>query len=103
MAVSKSRRATAGAGSNQFLHSLTVIKDLHRLQRIICGLAMEVLMQATHIVEHARQLLAAHGDKAEVEAAQKASERQAEGKTDEAEDWRKIRAAIRELRPPHVS
>ncbi len=60
-------------------------------------------MQAMNVIEHARQLLAAHGDKAEAEAAQKASEKEAEGKHDEAETWRKIRAAIHEMRPPHVS
>lgn len=64
---------------------------------------MEETMKATNIVEHARQLLTAHGDKAEAEAAQKAGARQAEGKTEEAENWRRIRAAIHELRPPHVS
>ncbi len=60
-------------------------------------------MKATSIVEHARQLLEAHGDKAEAEAAQRAGAKQAEGKAEEAETWRKIRAAIHEMRPPHVS
>lgn len=60
-------------------------------------------METTKIVEHARQLLAAHGDKAEAEAAQKAGARQAEGKAEEAENWRRIRAAIHGMRPPHVS
>lgn len=60
-------------------------------------------MNAMNIVEHARKLLAAHGDKAEAEAAQKASEKEAEGKLEEAETWRRIRAAIHEMRPPHVS
>ncbi len=60
-------------------------------------------MNAMNIVEHARQLLAAHGDKAEAEAAQKAGEKEAEGKLEEAETWRRIRVAIHEMRPPHVS
>jgi len=60
-------------------------------------------MNAVTIVEHARQLLEAHGDKAEAEAAQKAAAREAEGKTEEAENWRKIRAAIHQMRSPHAS
>ncbi|WP_419912352.1 hypothetical protein [Hoeflea sp.] len=60
-------------------------------------------MKATMIVEHARQLLDAHGDRAEAEAAQKANELDAKGKSEDAANWRRVRAAIHELRPPHVS
>ena len=55
------------------------------------------------IAEHARALLDAHGDKAEAEAAQKASALNALGKTDEAAQWNKVRKAIHELRSGHVS
>ncbi|MCP4317488.1 MAG: hypothetical protein GY789_16100 [Hyphomicrobiales bacterium] len=60
-------------------------------------------MKATKIVEHARQLLEAHGDKAEAEAAHKANELDAQGKSEDAANWRRVRAAIHEMRPPHVS
>ncbi len=60
-------------------------------------------MKTMEIADFARKLLDAHGDKAEVEAAQKAVKLEEEGKTEEAETWRKIRSAIRQLRPPHES
>ena len=66
-------------------------------------LAMEEMMKATKIVEHARQLLDARGDRAEAEAAQRAIDLEAKGKAADAENWRRVRAAIREMRPPHVS
>ena len=60
-------------------------------------------MDPIQIIEHARQLFAAHGDKAEAEAAQKASAFDASGDSEQADIWRKIRAAIREMRPSHES
>ena len=60
-------------------------------------------MDTVKIAEHARALLAAHGDKAETEAAQKASALKAAGKADEAAQWEKVRKAIHELRSGHVS
>ena len=60
-------------------------------------------MKTTEIVSFARKLLDAHGDKAEVEAAQKAVQLEAEGKSEEAETWKKIRNAIHQMRPPHES
>jgi hypothetical protein len=60
-------------------------------------------MQTLKIVEHARALLDAHGDKAEAEAAQKTSSLKAEGKIEEAAQWDKVRKAIHELRSGHVS
>ena len=60
-------------------------------------------MKATKVAEHARQLLEAHGDKAEAEAAQKANEHEAKGNTEDAANWRRVRAAIHEMRSPHVS
>lgn len=60
-------------------------------------------MQTTQVAQYARQLLDAHGDRAEVEAARKVQEAESRGARDEAENWRRVRAAIHELRPPHAS
>jgi len=60
-------------------------------------------MDSLQIIEHARQLFAAHGDKAEAEAAQKASSFEAEGDNEQAEIWKKVRAAIHEMRQGHES
>ena len=60
-------------------------------------------MQSTEINEHARKLLEAHGDKAELEATQKALKCIEEGDQKQAEDWEKIRAAIHQMRGPHES
>jgi len=53
------------------------------------------------IQDYARQLLEAHGDKAVAEAAQKASTFENEGKTEDAETWRRIEAALKLMRGPH--
>lgn len=60
-------------------------------------------MDATRIAEYARQLLSAHGDKAEAEAAQKASTAAKAGNADDSEVWNKVRAAIATMRGPHAS
>ncbi|MGI9464421.1 MAG: hypothetical protein ACR2OM_10795 [Aestuariivirgaceae bacterium] len=60
-------------------------------------------MQTAKIVEQARALLEAHGDKAELEVAQKAAAMMQAGKQDEAEQWNKLREAIHQLRSGHVS
>ncbi len=60
-------------------------------------------MKTTKIAEHARQLLDARGDRAEAEAASRANELEAEGNAEDAANWRRVRAAIHELRPPRVS
>lgn len=60
-------------------------------------------MDAMKTTEYARALLSSHGAKAEAEAAQKMREYEEAGKTEEAEDWRKIRLAISEMRGPHQS
>lgn len=56
------------------------------------------MTDAITISQHAHALYRAHGDKAEAEAA--ARERAAEkaGKRSEADDWRRIRASIHQLR-----
>jgi hypothetical protein len=48
-------------------------------------------------------LLEAHGGKAAAEAAQRAATFEKEGKTEEAETWRHIEAAIKMMRGPHES
>lgn len=60
-------------------------------------------MLAVEIQDHARKLMAAHGEKALVEAAQKAKALEAAGKEDEAQDWRRIESALRQLRGPRES
>lgn len=58
-------------------------------------------MDAIKTTEYARALLSAHGDKAAAEAARKMRACQDAGRTDEAEDWKRIRLAISEMRGPH--
>ena len=60
-------------------------------------------MELSEIIEYARALYEAHGDKAEAEAAQKAKQYDEAGNAEEAETWRAIRNAISQLRGPHVS
>lgn len=60
-------------------------------------------MEVSKISEYARALYEAHGDKAEAEAAQKAKHHEDVGEAKEAESWRAIRAAIREIRGAHES
>jgi hypothetical protein len=60
-------------------------------------------MLAIEIQEHARKLHDARGDKAVVEAAQKAKALEQQGRADAAQDWRRIEAALRELQGPHAS
>jgi hypothetical protein len=66
-------------------------------------LPMEVLMESTKIIEYAHQLVAAHGPTAEAEAAQKALNAEQAGNADEAEQWRKVRTAIVQMKSPHAS
>ena len=60
-------------------------------------------MDMNEIHDYARRLVGAHGDKAELEAAQKATECDRQGERDQARDWRRIQAAIKEMRGPHES
>jgi hypothetical protein len=60
-------------------------------------------MQATAIEEHARKLLAARGDKAIAEAAQKAKAFEEHNELGEAKTWRRIEAALRQMQGPRVS
>ena len=60
-------------------------------------------MTEIELQDYARQLLEAHGAKAVVEAAQKASAFEQQGQKEEAETWRHIEAAIKLIRGPHES
>jgi hypothetical protein len=60
-------------------------------------------MDITAIHDYARRFVGAHGDKAELEAAQRATECERQGQKDQAGDWRRIQAAIKEMRGPRVS
>lgn len=60
-------------------------------------------MQAIEIQEHARKLRDAHGEKAILEAAQKARELEKTGDQGQAKTWRRIEAALMEMRGAHVS
>jgi hypothetical protein len=60
-------------------------------------------LQISEVHDYARQLLKVHGAKARVVAAQKAIESEKRGDRQEAEDWRRIRDALAEMRGPHVS
>jgi len=60
-------------------------------------------MDMNEIHDYARRFVGAHGDKAAVEAAQKAAECDRLGDKVRAQDWRRIKAAIEEMRGPHVS
>jgi hypothetical protein len=62
-----------------------------------------MMMHETDIHDLARQLLEAHGSKAVAEAAQRAVTFEKEGKTEEAETWRHIEAAIKMMLGPHES
>lgn len=60
-------------------------------------------MDAIQSTQYARALLDAHGNKAELEAAQKMRLCAEQGKHDEAEDWKQIRMAISQMRGPRQS
>lgn len=60
-------------------------------------------MHAVEIEETARKLMDAHGAKALAEAAQKAAALERAGDKAQADDWRRVEAALRHLRGPHAS
>jgi len=60
-------------------------------------------MDVNAIHDYARRLISTHADKAEAEAAQKVAECEKVGDKTQAEDWRRIQAAIQQMRGPHVS
>jgi len=60
-------------------------------------------MLAVEVQQHARKLFEAHGAKAVAEAAQRARHFEAQGAHKEAETWRRIEAALVQLRGPRAS
>ena len=60
-------------------------------------------MNAVEIHDSARMLYEAHGDKAEFEAAQNARKLLKDGDKKAAEEWKRVREAISEMRGSHVS
>jgi hypothetical protein len=60
-------------------------------------------MDANAIDHYARRLIETHGERAELEAAQKGSECEKQHDQDQAQDWRRIQAAISQMRGPLVS
>jgi len=60
-------------------------------------------MLAVEIQAHARKLLEIHGTAAIAEAAQKARSLEQRGDAPQAETWRRIEAALLQLRGPRAS
>lgn len=60
-------------------------------------------MRESDIADYAQRLLDAHGGKAEAEAAAKVREFEGKNDADQAETWRRIRAAISEKRGAPLS
>jgi len=60
-------------------------------------------MQMSEVHDYASRLLKDHGDKAQLIAAQRAVECEKRGDRSEAEDWRRICDALKQMRGPHVS
>lgn len=61
------------------------------------------MMHAVEIQDHARKLLSSMGTKAIVEAAHKAKALEEQGHPDDAKDWRRIEAALKQMQGPRVS
>lgn len=59
-------------------------------------------MQAVEIHDHARKLFESMGPKAIAEAAKRAREFEERGEKSEAQDWRRIEAALAEMRGPRA-
>jgi hypothetical protein len=60
-------------------------------------------MQFHEVHDYASQLLRLHGDRAALIAAQKALECERSGHREEAQDWRRVRDALKEMQGPHAS
>ena len=59
-------------------------------------------MQATEIHNHARRMFESMGAKALAEAARKVKEHEERGAREDAADWRRIEAALIEMRGPRA-
>jgi Arc/MetJ family transcription regulator len=58
------------------------------------------MMNISEVHDYARRLVGAHGARAELEAAQRATECEKQGDKIQAQDWRRIQAALKEIRGP---
>jgi hypothetical protein len=63
----------------------------------------DIPMTVSEIRDYTRRLFGIHGDQAEFEAAQRAVTCERQGERDQARDWRRIQAALKEMRGPHLS
>lgn len=59
-------------------------------------------MRENEVIDYARRLLEAHGDKAEAEAARKVREFEQQNDQAQLDTWKKIRTAITELRASQI-
>jgi hypothetical protein len=60
-------------------------------------------MDMSEVHNIAKRLVAAHGNKAEVEATRKLQEAETSNDNEQIELWRRIKSAVRELRSAHES
>jgi hypothetical protein len=63
----------------------------------------DIKMQASEVHNFASRLLKEHGDKAQLIAAQRVVECEKRGDRAEAEDWRRIRDTLKEMKGPLAS
>lgn len=61
------------------------------------------MMQALEILDYARQLHEVRGERAVIEAAQRATACEAKGDSEAAANWRRIQSALTTIQSPHVS
>lgn len=60
-------------------------------------------MEMSTVIDHARKLRDAHGDRAIAEAAQKRADFSAAGDKDNAEKWRRIQEALVSMQGPRAT
>jgi hypothetical protein len=60
-------------------------------------------MQALEILDYARQLHEVRGERAVLEAAQRATACEAKGDNEAAANWRRIQSALTTIQSPHMS
>lgn len=63
----------------------------------------ETAMDMSQVHNIAKRLIDTHGLKAEVEAAEKLQDAEKAGDNEKIELWRKVRAAVQEMKPAHES
>ncbi len=61
------------------------------------------MMQALEILDYARQLHEVRGERAVLEAAQRATACEAKGDREAAANWRRIQSALTTMQSPHAS